>query len=150
MSDTGGYEIKSPMATNYLLQAIIEAVRALKPAPAAENAYLRGALNTAARQRDEARAEVERLQAKVADDALTIAALRDENARLCGELDRHTRELQAEQGLSSYQSAELKRFREREAKYVEPLMRMVGRQITRLPDSAMELFKAVRDFKVTP
>lgn len=32
--DTGGYPINSPIATNHLLMSVLEAVRALKPAPA--------------------------------------------------------------------------------------------------------------------
>ena len=117
-----------------MLRDLTEAVRALKPAPFAqpiEKVY-RMALEENGKLHDRvmrSEAEVERLRAEL--DA----------ARTAENIAHRVVEVQ---------EAELKRFREREAKYVEPLMRMVGRQITRLPDSAMELFKAVRDFKVTP
>jgi septal ring factor EnvC (AmiA/AmiB activator) len=121
----------SDSTRNELLREILEAVRALNPADLSAMTAHRDSLEDERNKLDfqckVQLAEVERLQKLVQDQALTIGTLKDENRRhvamanatadeldrLRAELDRHSRELSAEQGLSAHQGAELKRFRER-------------------------------------
>jgi hypothetical protein len=121
-----------------LLNLTFEAVRALKPAPFAqpiEKVY-RAALEEHAEQR----AEIESLQAKVADQALTIGALKDANGRLG-------------QRYTDHDTAELKRFRERECVRVEPLLNSVVDYFKAPSGEKKRVVRAaiaaVRDFKVT-
>ena len=61
------------------LRELTEAVRALKPAPFAQP--IEKVYYAALEEHAEQRAEIERLQKVVADQALTIGTLKDENAR---------------------------------------------------------------------
>jgi len=143
--------------------ALVEAVRALKPAESGHNmpaaAELRGLLvNT--------QAEVERLQAELANRALTIGTLRD----IIGKQTAHAEKLRDENaelkaacvdwqcGESNLKDdvAELKCFREREHKVDALLFGADGcatvLEKNREARSAQQLradIAAVRDFKVT-
>jgi len=112
------------------LQNLVEAVRALKPAPTKYDELLANAARVSLELVDK-RDEVERLQAKVADDALTLGAKEST--------------LQAT-------NAELQRFRDREEK-VTALLAQWAHEVTYNQDLAdrysalHEAVAAVRDFK---
>lgn len=139
-----------------LLNLIFEAVRALKPAPE----QLQKKLECVRVQSDargynlrRAQDEIDRMNQVVADQALTIGTLKDENGRLtsaCDEYKRVCRDCNANE-------AELKRFREREEKVAALVQRAIK---IRMPDDARDDWAvcsdklydaavAVRDYEVT-
>lgn len=132
-------------ALTKLLREILEAVRELKPAQDENNALRCRALdaehgawlagenaNAWARERDGLKADVERLQARVAADTVTIATLMDENARLTSHAHRQ----------------ELKRYREREVEHIQPLLRAILLSKHRVPADIHEAASAAEAVKV--
>ena len=96
----------------------------------------------------QAHAEIGRLQARVADDALAIGALKDENAQLKQDIV----DWKCSEACTVDDLAELKRFRERE-KLVTAVLRLADGEAFDdgwhgVPGLA-DAIAAVRDFKVT-
>ena len=176
-----GYVLGSRSGSNTVAMYVYRAlhdVRALKPAPVQpvpselmhlvpigpgttdvafrERAYSEGYWEKVGTfQMDRANkleAEVERLAKVVADQALTIGALKDENARLRSQNDRSLAALTPSDHVTPRELAELKRFREREEKVTELLENASAERYFEAAEAHLQerrrLVAAVRDFKV--
>lgn len=159
---------------NDRLVEILEAVRALKPAPEAQHAEpeesprMQGYRECADLKKFEIegllvenatlKVEVERLQAVIADQALTIGTLRDTWARKAAEVEASkdccNRRIAAEME-RDVQAAELKRFREREIDVRALVADCLDGDDSAYSsdvdhDNQARLARAVRDFRLEP
>ncbi len=169
MSDFNDQDIATIMAAFRAVPDILEAVRALKPAPQEELRWsaAKTLYPNTVRHVEQLEAEVERLQKLMADQALTIGALKDELGswkRLAEEREEaHTQGYRECADLKKFEiegllvensklKAEAKRFRERE-KDVQRVLNLAdddarygGRQNA---SPLLQAIAAVRDFKVS-
>jgi len=127
------------------LREILEAVRALKPAPL-RRVFMTaaGPIEVQASEQPETGLleEIERLQKVIANDALTIAALRDELAY---------QKNASVARMGEREAAELKRFREREADLEQMFRRLLAMgEHYGWDEEIGDAIAAVRDFEVTP